>query len=93
MFSELVAPDRIHVTADDMPLGADILLHESGFRFTPYHVVVEHRGLMIRLRCMDENTIDAAGFVHGRVRMSFYGFPVATMRLGPITRHDAGTDQ
>ena len=25
MFAELVAPDRIHVTADDMPLGADIL--------------------------------------------------------------------
>jgi len=28
MFAELVAPDRIHVTGDDMPLGADIILRE-----------------------------------------------------------------
>ena len=92
MFSELIASDRIHVTADDMPLGADILLSESGFRFTPYHIVAQHRGFAIRLRCIDENTIDASGFVHGCVKMSFWGFPVATMRLGPISRHDAGAD-
>jgi hypothetical protein len=38
MFSELRAPDRIHVTADHMPQGADIQLTGSGFRFTPYRV-------------------------------------------------------
>jgi hypothetical protein len=92
MFAELVAPDRIHVTADDMPMGADILLHESGFRFTPYKVLVHHRGFTFRLRCVDENTIDHDGFIHDCVRMSFCGFPVATMRLGPIVRHASGFD-
>jgi len=40
MFVEIVGLDRLHVTADDMPLGADIILHEKGFRFTPYYQVV-----------------------------------------------------
>jgi predicted DCC family thiol-disulfide oxidoreductase YuxK len=87
MFAELTAPDRIHVTADDMPLGADILLHESGFRFTPYYAVVRHRGFTFRVRCLDENTIDHEGFIYDLVRMHLYGFPVATMRIGPVTRH------
>ena len=87
MFAELTAPDRIHVTADDMPFGADILLHESGFRFTPYYALVGHRGFTFRVRCFDENTIDHDGFIHDLVRMYVYGFPVATMRIGPVTRH------
>jgi hypothetical protein len=89
MLSELIAPDRVHVTADDMPMGADILLSESGFHFTPYPIVVRYRGFRIRLRCLDENTIDRDGFIHDRVRMFFFGFPVATLRLGPISRRDS----
>ena len=86
MFAELTAPDRIHVTADDMPLGADILLSEGGFRFTPYYFLVFHMGRMYRLRCKDECRIDASGFVHDTIKMYFWGFPVATMHLGPIDR-------
>ena len=87
MFAELVAPDRIHVTADDMPLGADILLSETGFRFTPYDVLVRHRGFTIRLHCVDENVIGPDGSIQDRVRMFFWGVPVAVMRIGPIDRH------
>ncbi len=88
MFAEIVVPDRnrIHGTADDMPFGADILLHESGFRFTPYYALVRLGGFTFRVRCIDENTIDRDGFIHDLVRMYFYGFPVATMRISPITR-------
>ena len=87
MFAELIAPDRIHVTADDTPLGADVVLHEKGFRFTPYYILVRHRGRAYRLRCLDECSIDANGFVHDTIRMYFWGFPVATIRLGPINRN------
>jgi hypothetical protein len=86
MFAELVAPDRIHITADDIPGGADIQLHEHGFRFTPYYVCTRHRGIPLRLRCIDDNRIDAAGAIHDVVRMSFCGLPVATLRIGPIER-------
>src|SRR5579862_4321944 len=87
MFCELVAPGRIHVTADDMPLGADIQLHDRGFRFTPYYVLVTHRGLTLRLRCRDDNLLDAEGHIHDLLRFSFHGFCVATMRIGPISRN------
>ncbi len=86
MFAELVAPDRIHVTADDMPLGADIVLHERGFRFTPYYALGAHRagGRVYRLRCFDECTLDDWGNLYDTIEMRCCGFPVATMRIGPI---------
>ncbi len=87
MFAELTAPDRIHLTADDMPLGADILLYEKGFRFTPYFILVSYLGRVFRLRCLDECAMDANGFIHDTIRMYFWTFPVATMRLGPIDRN------
>ena len=81
MFVEIVDPDRLHVTADDMPLGADIVLHEKGFRFTPYWIWSKYRGRRWRLKCMDENLIDENGTIHDTIKMFLCGFPVATMRL------------
>jgi hypothetical protein len=91
MFAELVAADRIHVTADDMPLGADMLLSERGFRFTPYWVLGAYRegGRVHRLRCFDECTLDERGFLYDTIRMRYRGFPLATMRIGPIERGGA----
>jgi hypothetical protein len=81
MFVEIVGPDRLHVTADDTPLGADIILHEKGFRFTPYHILSFYKGRKWRLRCLDENVIDESGAIHDTIRMFLFGFPVATIRL------------
>ncbi len=81
MFVEIVSPDRLHVTADDMPLGADIILHEKGFRFTPYYIWSYYRDRRWRLRCIDENSIDENGAIHDTIRMFYFGLPVATMRL------------
>ena len=81
MFVEMVAPDRLHVTADDMPLGADIILHEKGFHFTPYSIYSHYRGRRWWLRCLDENVIDESGTIHDTIKMFFFGLHVATMRL------------
>ncbi len=81
MFVEIVSPERLHVIADDMPLGADIILQEKGFRFTPYYIWSYYRGRRWRLRCIDENLIDESGTIHDTIKMFFFGFPVATMRL------------
>ena len=93
MFAELVAPDRIHVTADDMPLGADILLHAGGFRFTPYYILGACRdgGRLYRLRCLDECRLDDEGFIHDTITMYYWGMRVATMRIGPINRHSSAS--
>jgi hypothetical protein len=90
MFAELIAPDRIHVTADDMPLGADILLHERGFRFTPYHAWGSFRGRVYRMRFTDNCLLDERGKIHDTIRMHYHGFPVATMFIGPIDRNENG---
>ena len=89
MFAELVGPDRVHITADDMPLGADITLHERGFKFTPYHTLGAYRegGRVHRLKCFDECRLDDEGFLHDTIEMYYWGFPVATMRIGPIDLH------
>jgi hypothetical protein len=92
MFCELASPDRIHVTADDMPGGADIELHDRGFRFTPYRVLASYGGLTVRLRCHDENTLDEHGCIHDLVTMYCCGVRVATMRIGPIDRNVAHPD-
>lgn len=81
MFVQIVAPNRLHVTADDMPLGADIILSEKEFRFTPYYVWANHQGRRWQLRCLDENSIDEAGTIHDTIRMFFHGLEVATMHL------------
>ena len=93
MFSELVAPDRIHVTADHMPMGADIHLSESGFRFTPYRVLAQYRGMMLQLRCLDECRLDADGCIHDCIRLFWHGLAVAEMRMGPIRRTRSTPDR
>jgi hypothetical protein len=89
MFAALVASDRIHITADDMPQGADILLQAGGFRFTPYYILgaCKDGGRLYWLKCLDECTVDDGGFVHDTICMYYWGMPVATMRIGPINRH------
>jgi hypothetical protein len=81
MFVEIIGPDRLHVTADDIRLGADIILHEKGFRFTPYYIRSRYKGRRWRLRCTDENLIDENGTIHDTIKMFFFGFPVASMRF------------
>ena|GEM_PF-1544846 len=81
MFAQVVSRERLHVTADDMPLGADIILGENGFRFTPYYIWSRYKGITWRLRCMDENLVDEMGTVHDTIRMFLCRFPVALMRM------------
>jgi len=81
MFAQAVSQERLHVTADDMPLGADIILGENGFRFTPYYIWSRYKGIRWRLRCTDENLVDETGAVHDTIRMFLCRFPIAVIRM------------
>ena len=81
MFVRRTSHDRLHVTADDMPLGADILLEATGFSFTPYYVESPYRGRRWRLRCVDDCKLDENGVVHDMNKMYFHGILVCTMDL------------
>jgi hypothetical protein len=87
MFAELIAPDRVHITADDIPLGADILLHEKGFSFTPYYILGDFGGRKWNLRCVDDNRLDEAGLIHDTIEMFYFGLRVAEMKLTVKVEH------
>jgi hypothetical protein len=67
MFMEQVADGRIHATADDMPLGAEIDLAPEGVRS--------------RLGCASETRVARDGTLHAAIRLDFWRIPVATLRL------------
>ena len=81
MFMELVAPDRVRATADDIPLGADVLLTSDGFRFLRFRSWLVYRGVRFRLGCESEARFDASGALIGEVRLDFLRMPAATLTL------------
>ncbi|MDQ6772518.1 MAG: hypothetical protein M3024_05955 [Candidatus Dormibacteraeota bacterium] len=78
---EVVDERRLHVTSDDMPGGADILLSERGYTFTPYVMRVRSGPFTVQLRCRDVNGVDGSGMIHDRIDMMWLGLPVATMTM------------
>jgi hypothetical protein len=81
MFMEQVAPGRVHATADDMPLGAEIELLPGGFRFRRFRSWLAYRGIRFRLGCASETRVDADGTMQAVIRLDFLRIPVATLRL------------
>jgi hypothetical protein len=73
--AEIVGEDRLHVTCEAMPGGADILLSERGYTYTPYLWLVRMGPFTIRLRCRDTNVVDEKGVIHDRAEMSWLGLP------------------
>jgi len=80
-FLQWVAPLRLHMTCDDVPGGADILLHERGFRFAPYLFRSPLAGGHLTVRCRDEVRLDEDGALHDEIRMSYVGIHLATMSM------------
>lgn len=61
MAAEQIAPDRVRVTADDMPKGAEIVLWADGFGFTPYVLRTPVLGpITLALHFTDDVELDAA---------------------------------
>ena len=81
MYMELVAPDRARATADDIPLGADVLLTSDGFRFLRFRSWLVYRGVRFRLGCTSEAREGANGVLRGCVRLDFLRMPAATLTL------------
>ena len=81
MFMEQLAPDRVHATADDIPLGADVELTPDGFRFRRFRSWLRYRGLRFRLGCTSEARLAADGALRATLRLDFLRVPVATLRL------------
>jgi hypothetical protein len=90
-YIQIIADDRLHMTCDDIPGGADIILHENGFRFTPYLFRSPFAGKHITVRCLDEAILDEEGVLHDQIQMYFGGILLASMNMSiTIDRNTEG---
>ena len=81
MVAELAGPDRVHVTADDMPGGAELHLEEGGYRVSPYRLVMPVGPLRFTLRPRDEvRRGGSEGALDWTIRFSWLGLPVSRLR-------------
>ena len=81
MFMEETAPGRVHATADDMPLGAEVELDASGFRFRRFRCWLRYGGFRFRLGCTSSARVVGDGALDAEIHLSFLRIPVATLRL------------
>jgi hypothetical protein len=84
-FFHLQPPDRIHVSADDVPGGTDLLLEERGYRIRPYKFIVPVGPLRFSLSCREEHRLEPDGTIVDTMRLRWYGLRVAriTIRARP----------
>jgi hypothetical protein len=79
--ARLAGPERVHITGDNLPGGADMLLSEDGYRMTPYRFAVPVGPLTFALRARDEvRPAGADGTLEWTIRFSWLGLPAARLR-------------
>jgi hypothetical protein len=85
-FARFVDPTHIHVTADDMPDGADVTIDEHGYRIAPYRVRAAIGPARFTLRARDRAAVDPDGTLRYATRLRWLGLPVARleMRARPV---------
>jgi hypothetical protein len=80
-FAHLVDPSHIHVTADDMPDGADLRLDEDGVRMAPFRLAVPVGPIRFVVRCHPQARVEPDGTLVYDVPVRWHGLPVARAEL------------
>ena len=80
-YARLLDPTHIHVTSDDMPDGANILVDEQGYRIAPYKVIVPIGPLRLVFTCHDSARIEPDGSLTYEVYLRWHGLPVAQLDM------------
>jgi hypothetical protein len=78
-FCQLVTPDRIHVTADDMPDGAEVALGEGGFGIAPFWLTVPIGPVRWPLRCREQSRFESDGMFVETFHLRSFGLPAGRM--------------
>ena len=78
-YCELVADDRVHVTGDDLPDGAELRLEDGGYRIAPYRLSVPVGPARFTMVCRDSAVPLPGGGVRGTIEMSWLRIPVARL--------------
>ena len=90
-YARFVDPSHIHVSADDMPDGADVTIGEEGYQVAPYRVLVPVGPVRLMLRARDQVAVKDSSTLEYIVRVSWHGLPIARveMRARPVDTEQA----
>ena len=80
-YARFTDPSHIHVTAGDMPDGADVTVDEDGYRIAPYRVLAPIGPARFMLESRDQATIEPDGTLHYVARLRWHGLPVARLDM------------
>jgi hypothetical membrane protein len=85
-YARFIDASHIHVTADDLPDGADIVIDDHGYRIAPYRVLAPIGPLRLILTTHDQATVERDGTLRYVCRLRWHGLPVARleMRARPV---------
>ena len=78
---ELETPDRLRVTAGDLPEGAVFDLTEEGYRLEPYTLLAPLGPLGVLLRCRDRHRMNGSGELVDTIDVRCLGVPVARIEV------------
>ena len=80
-YARFVDPSHIHVTADDMPDGADVTVDEEGYRVAPYRVLAAVGPVRFMLTSRDQASVTPDGTLLYVSRLRWHGLPVARLQM------------
>lgn len=80
-YARFLDPSHIHVSADDMPDGADVTIDEHGYRIAPYRVLAPLGPARFILTSRDQATVKPDGTLLYATRLSWHGLPIARLKM------------
>jgi hypothetical protein len=80
-FMERVGVGRYRATADDMPLGADVVVDGRRYRYEPYRSWMRLRGRMVRVRAREDGSLLEDGSIEGVILVWWHGIPLSRTPL------------
>lgn len=78
---ELETPDKLRVTAGDLPDGAVFDLTEEGYRLEPYTLLAPLGPVGVLLRCRDRHQMNGSGELIDTIDVRCLGLPVARIEV------------
>jgi hypothetical protein len=80
-FMERVGVGRYRATADDMPLGADVVVDDRRYRYEPYRSWTRFRGRMVRVKAREDGVLLEDGSIEGVILVWWHGVPLSRTPL------------
>ena len=79
-FCQFVTPERLRVTSDDLPNGAEAVLDDEGYRIAPFTILIPVGPVKVPLRVSESGRMEGDTFVE-TLTLRFLGLPAGTVTM------------